>query len=155
MITICCATNRDLRCCFLVAAFDQIGAGRFPRHIPFGEFRLQHAHHRIGAAQRLEGSQAEARSLILVMQPRDAGGLGDGIECHQRGRRIAGPGGDLGLGAGIAAFGQHGDAGHAMVAVQEITERALFDHAPILRPSAPRAKPCTVTGRVGRCGSPF
>jgi hypothetical protein len=33
-----------------------------------------------------------------------------------------------------------------MVAVQEITERALFDHAPILRPSAPRAKPCTVTG---------
>ena len=146
MIAISRAANRDLRRRVLVAAFDQIGAGCLPRHIPLGEFRLQNPHHRIGAAQSLEGSQAEARCLILVIQPRDTGGFGDGIECHQRGRRIAWPGDDFRLGAGIARFWQYRDARHAMIAVQEITERALFDHAPILRPSAPRAKPCTVTG---------
>ena len=146
MIAISRATNRDLAGGILVATFDQIGAGCLPRYIPFGEFRLQHTHHRIGAAQRLEGSQAEAPSLILVIQPRHAGGFGDGIQRHQRGRRIAWPGHDFRLGAGIAGFWEYRDARHAMIAVQEITERALFDHAPILRPSAPRAKPCTVTG---------
>ena len=118
MIAICGATDRDLAGGFLIGAGDQISAGGFPCHIALGEFRLQHTHHRISTAQRLEGSEAEACGFILVMHAGNAGGGRDFGQGDQGCWRIARPGGDFRLGAGIAAFGKDRDARHAMAAVQ-------------------------------------
>ena len=54
----------------------------------------------VGAAQRLEAVQAEARVLVLVPDARDAGGAGEVGQRVERRGRVAGPAGDLAPGAG-------------------------------------------------------
>ncbi len=63
--------------------------------------------HRVGAAERLEAAQPEARALVLVVQGGDAELTGEPVQSAQRRRRVAGPAGDLARGRVGHLGGEH------------------------------------------------